>query len=588
MKQNKKRLFIVMICIMLLTPILIIPNNVEATTYTQTVKQGIENFPLDYQEKLLELQELYPNWKFTAYYTGLTWGEFMAGENSRHYTNSVHKNSNSLWKCDCGILKSGYVCASKAITAFYADPRNFLGESSIFQFLEMSYNENVHTEEAVKGIIASSFMNSEVTFVLNGEQTTMAYSAIIMEAAKQSGISPYSIAIKIFQEVGRGGSSSVSGMYTAANGTIYSGYYNFFNYGAYDEGDAIENALIYAKKKNWTNQYIAIIEGAKLMANNYINVGQNTAYFYKWDVIGNKTGDFFNHQYMTNVVDPTSQSSSLFNTYATNNLLQASLNFLIPVYEDMPTVNALPTTIDTTLSTSYYVTGTDVRIRQNPSTTSSILAYPAKNEVVTLLEWNAGTANNYEWAKVKTVNGTVGYIANKYLAACNPENNNNNKNDNNNNDENNNNNNDENNNNNNNNENNSNQTPTIEIARIDGEHLIVMPNKTVQEIANYFSETVFSAEKSDQSQIGIDETVGTGYKYTLNDKTYTVIVIGDTNGSGTVDALDALKILKYDVGLTTMEEIYLKAADANRNGTIDSLDALKILKFDVSLTDITI
>ena len=212
-KRNKNRLFIVLICVLLIVQVLIIPNNVRANTYTQTTKQGIENFPTAYQEHLNKLKELYPNWNFTAYYTGLTWSEFMKGENTYHFTNSVIKTANDLWKCDCGTLKSGYVCASKSITAYYADPRNFLGESTVFQFLEMSYNEGVHTEEAVKGIIASSFMDTEVTFELNGVQTTMAYSAIIMEAAKQSGISPYSIAIKIFQEVGRSGSSSVSGTY---------------------------------------------------------------------------------------------------------------------------------------------------------------------------------------------------------------------------------------------------------------------------------------------------------------------------------------------------------------------------------------
>ena len=32
----------------------------------------------------------------------------------------------------------------------------------------------------------------------------------------------------------------------------------------------------------------------------------------------------------------------------------------------------------------------------------------------------------------------------------------------------------------------------------------------------------------------------------------------------------------------------LKSADVNNNGTIDSLDALKLLKFDVNLSDITL
>ena len=36
----------------------------------------------------------------------------------------------------------------------------------------------------------------------------------------------------------------------------------------------------------WTDPYRAIVGGAKLLANSYTNAGQNTAYFYKWDVVG--------------------------------------------------------------------------------------------------------------------------------------------------------------------------------------------------------------------------------------------------------------------------------------------------------------
>ena len=41
----------------------------------------------------------------------------------------------------------------------------------------------------------------------------------------------------------------------------------------------------------------------------------------------------------------------------------------------MPNVNNLPGTIDPSLSSSYYLTGTDVRLRENATTSSSILEY---------------------------------------------------------------------------------------------------------------------------------------------------------------------------------------------------------------------
>ena len=541
MRHKKKTILLILICIMFIIQLLIIPTNVSANTYTQTLKQGIENFPVEYQRHLIELQEMYPNWKFTAYYTGIMWNEFINEETSTHLRNTVIKSSNSLWKCSCGQIASGYSCASQSILAYYSDPRNFLNESGIFQFLEMTYNSESQTEKGVQGIIASTFMNTSVTFELNGEETTMTYSQIIMEAAKQSRMSPYSIAIKIIQEVGSNGSSSVSGTYVAADGTDYSGYYNFFNYGAYDEGNAIVNGLNYAKEKGWNNQYIAIVEGAKLMANSYTNAGQNTAYFYKWDVVGNESSDLFWHQYMTNIQDPSSQAKSLFNTYAKNNLLDKSLNFIIPVYEGMPTVNNLPTNIDTTLETSYYITGTDVRMRQSASTSSSILAYPEKYEVVTLLEWNVGTANGYEWAKVQNSDGIVGYIANKYLAPCNQ------KNDDETSDE-----------NNNNNENNTEeQMPVNKNAQIDGANIKIVPNLTGKDIATIFNIVDYEILKG-ETKIENTTNIGTGYTFLdkTNNKTYTIIMLGDANGSGTVDALDALKILKYDVGATEMNEVF--------------------------------
>lgn len=535
----RHKVLMIMACIMLTIQLIYIPNTVKASTYTQTTKNGISNFPETYQSKLKDLQTLYPSWTFTAYYTGITWDDFIKEETSLHLRNTVIKSSNSLWKDTCEKVASGYACASKSILKYYSDPRNFLNESGIFQFLEMTYNSSSQTEQGVQGIIASTFMNKSITFNLNGQEVTMPYSQIIMEAARESKMSPYSIAIKIRQEVGNNGSNSVSGHYVAKNGTIYDGYYNFFNYGAYDEGDAIANGLEYAKNKGWTNPYIAIVEGAKLMANSYTNAGQNTAYFYKWDVVGSEPSQLFSHQYMTNIQDPSSQAKNLFNTYATNNLLNAPLNFIIPVFENMPQVNSLPTTIDTNLSTSYYLTGTDVRLRQTPSTSSSILATLEKYEVVTVLEWNSATANDLQWAKVQLSNGNVGYIANKYLAPCN------------------------------------NNTSTQNI-RIDGEYLIVSPNKTMSQIASALNVTQYSVTKNDKTQVGTNEIIQTGYIYTIDNKTYKVIVLGDVYTDGIIDSRDYMKIKNHIMATSILDIEGIKAANTYADDIIDSRDYMKI------------
>jgi len=63
------------------------------------------------------------------------------------------------------------------------------------------------------------------------------------------------------------------------------------------------------------------------LASNYIAAGQTTKYFYKFDVVPNeilkesdgtktfKSGDFYNHQYMTNLRDPSSQAGTLYKIY---------------------------------------------------------------------------------------------------------------------------------------------------------------------------------------------------------------------------------------------------------------------------------
>lgn len=508
-----------------------------ATYYTQTVKTGIDKFPAEYQDALKKLKELHPNWNFDAYYTGLDWNTVVLNEKVCK-RNRVLKSSDESWKCSCGNVASGYACASEKIISYYLDPRNFLNEVNIFQFLEISYNERIHNVDGVKKAVKNTFLSKNVTYkngngekqnykieneiikitpntkltdidknakgelktgakvtvngkeytaivmgdingdgkvnsadaleilkysaeLINlnnnaieagkingkvnalsalsvlkysagvedisfsssdGKEYTKSYAEIILEAAKESNMSPYSIASKIIQEVGTKGSNSVSGTYKG-----YEGYYNFYNLGAYDTGNAIVNGLMYAKDKGWNNQYTAIIEGAKELANSYTNAGQNTAYFYKWDVVGTRilkagetqtvsSSNMFWHQYMTNVQDPTSQSKSLFNTYGNNKLLDESLNFIIPVYNNMPNSNTMPSGLTTDDGDLYYVNCTDgLAVREKPTTSSTALTRLYKNTVVVVLEREFTEANGYKWDKVKLANGIEGYVASKWL-----------------------------------------------------------------------------------------------------------------------------------------------------------------------------
>jgi len=619
--QNIIKKVLIVSTIVAILCLFVIPTNkvYAATTYTQTLKSGIESFPEEYQAVLKQIQALHPNWTFEAYYTGLSWDTLILNETATHGRNRVIKSADGSWRCSCGNIASGYACASKGIVKYYLDPRNFLNEVNIFQFLEISYNEKIHTIEGIKSAVKGTFLDNTVTYKVfemkevpveepeveentSTEQTevtenistentvedntavteeidevenktttettenkeevktelkeveveyTKHYAEIILEAAKQSNMSPYSIVTKIIQEVGTKGSSSVSGTYEG-----YKGYYNFYNLGAYDSGNAIVNGLRYARDKGWNNQYIAIIEGAKEIGNSYTNAGQNTAYFYKWDVVGTKilgsgetqkvsSSNMFWHQYMTNVQDPTSQSKSLYNTYAKNNVLDEALNFIIPIYEKMPASNvSMPSGLTTDDGDLYYVNCTDgLAVREKPTTSGKKLDSLSKNTIVVVLEREIKEVNGYKWDKVKLANGVTGYVASKYLTfkaastaqkepeTTEPE------------------------------EPNTGtpQEPTTVKFKIEETSIVMIPGVTLTEI--------------NESATG---ELKTGSKIKVDDKEYTVVVMGDNNGDGKISSADYVKIKNVIRGKEENTELEGKASDVNGDGKISSADYVKV------------
>lgn len=566
---SSKKIVMLIICLIMILNIISVPiKTYAASKYTQTVKSGIENFPKEYQEYLNKLKTEHPNWSFDAYYTGISWNELLANETD-HGHNRVIKTADELWRCSCGNIASGYACASAGITSYYLDPRNFLDDVSIFQFLEISYNSNVHKLSGVEKSVKNTFLDDKVTFKLNGEEKTMSYAEIILEAAKQSNMSPYSIRTKIIQEVGSKGSSSITGKYAG-----YEGYYNFYNYGAYDAGNAIVNALEYAKKAGWDNQYTAIVEGAKLLANSYTNAGQNTAYFYKWDVVGNsiltsgKTQTFndksyfFRHQYMTNVQDPKSQSKTLFNLYANAGLLDENLNFIIPIYDNMPEKPVeLPSKITQAEDKLIYiVTDSDgINVRKEPTTSSNKLCSIPKDTKVIVLEKNSATANGYVWYKVQLENSVIGYVASNYIEYYSgiddqqSENNNNTK---------------------------PVEEPKVKLDK-EKSNLTVIPEVTGKIILEELNIKNYTITDSQGNKVENDALVGTGYKITNTDtkETYTIIKLGDVNGDGVVKATDYMKIKNYIMNVSKLDNYQKEASDVNGDGDVKATDYMKIKNY---------
>ena len=62
-------------------------------------------------------------------------------------------------------------------------------------------------------------------------------------------------------------------------------------------------------------------------------------------------------------------------------------------------------------------------------------------------------------------------------------------------------------------------------------------------------------------------------------------LLGDVNGDGLVDTLDAMLILRWDAELIEADKLNLKDGDANGDGLVDTLDAMLILRLDAELID---
>lgn len=197
--------------------------------------------------------------------------------------------------------------------------------------------------DVADAMILFQFVGGSRETIGNNSETdvTVTYAQAFMTAAESYNVSPYHLVSRVIQEVGVNGSRSVSGKEPG-----YEGIYNYYNIGAYQSSDPVINALKWASTPSaeekylrpWNSRYKAILGGAKYIATGYINVGQNTLYFQKFDVIAN--GGLYSHQYMSNIMAASSEGIRTYNKYSKMGQLSNSFTFLIPVYDNMPDLPA--------------------------------------------------------------------------------------------------------------------------------------------------------------------------------------------------------------------------------------------------------
>ena len=582
-----------------------------------------QGFPESYKPGLRELHAKYPKWIFVADHLSYDWNTAWTNQSkvgrsliSKNAISSHKSLATGSYNWDTGVWTTfdggAWCAASEELVAYYMDPRNFFNENYIWMFEQMSFESEFQTIDKLELILAGTFMDNEANYVVNdttGDKST--YSEILMIAARESKVSPFALAASILVEMGnQGTSNSISGTLSG-----YEGYYNYYNWGAYAHSGRtpIVNGLIYASKTDastmrpWDTRYKAIIGGAIKFGVSYINIGQDTLYYKKFDYVGAP----YTHQYMTHIKAHATEAKKTSQAYNAELKENTSIIFKIPVFKNMPEKACPYPTGDgspnNTLST-LVIAGQSLTPTFNKFTTEYSLV--VENEVSSI-EVNA-TAS----VSSATVKGTGAYNlevgSNKVTLNVTAQNG-------------------------------AVRTYTVEIVRLpseeddensstggssgenssgesssggesgensseSGTQKPTEPPLTVDTTLNKNDETsVLSAVKLGTTVSGLLNTftisggtisvvdkngvaktegnIGTGDKVVISNTskteqyTYTVIIYGDVNGDGSANIKDLLIMKKHLLGATTLSDIYLKAGDANRDSaSINIKDLLVVQK----------
>ena len=579
------------------------------------------NYPEIYTN-IQELKAAHPNWTFTMLYTGLNWNDVITGETTALHTRSLVHNSlvfGNVLDWVCATCKTdpkdngSWYCASPKAVSYYMDTRNWLNDSYIFSFETLSFNSNAHSVEGVQAIISGTFMDkSTITYTdTNGNTQTInkSYAQIIYDAGKMYNVSPYHLAARIRQEQGSGTSSLISGKKEG-----FVGYYNYFNVGAggNSEAEIITNGLTYAKNKGWTTPELAIQGGASFLKGSYIGNFQDTLYLQKYSV-DSSSGSLYGHQYQQNISAPYTEGLDVYDAYEELGILESNFNFIVPIYENMPeSASTKPgrTTVLTTENVVVQTLYTPLRIRVRPSISSNVLAEAPRATVLVRIEkaneadengyyWDTvaynngtktvigyasreylgeiataetlneaktigvmcnlrngpGTSNswvkkilpvgaqvtvidkiNYKidglvWCRVKLSDGTQGYVAENFF-----------------------------------------QAGPVEKYKIDGENIIIAPNTAITDIPK-------------ATLVG--DVLGTGAKVKVEDKEYTLVVLGDVNGDGAINTGDTFLMKQIIMEVKKCDNECMKAAaDINHDGKINTGDSFALKKHVMEVSNI--
>ena len=543
----------------------------QSSEYTEEEKTYAENllksgFPETYIPYLMRMHRNHPNWNFVAKNNGLNWNDVVSGEQGNNKIESTTTTELEYYIASGAVGTEGgnWYMTNSAVDAYFLDPRNFLSDVFIFMFEDLTYNPEYHTAKALKTFFGSSYLSSDE------------YINYFLEAAEKYDISPLHLAARVYKEGGANENyGAITGTYTGYYGTcLLTGYYNYYNIGAnsswmeglkYAAGAECGGSNTHGRP--WKTRKDAIIGGASFIATNYINSGQNTLYYQKFNT---SSPPYYTNQYMTNIMAPTQEGESMYDTILELGLINNSYTFEIPVYNNMPTSTSLPNIANT----------------DNSLKSITINDKTVDNFDPDVLEYNFYVTNDTKVATIKAITNastsTLKYEANVNLeeektsvtitvtAQSGHQ-----------------------------------KTYTVHIIKVESVTTIndILSKLSVKVTGNYMknlsvgttaNSLILSIRQSDPNAgiiyksangttLGNNMNFATGQTLQITSsngesKEFTIVVTGDTNGDGEITILDLLRVQKHLLNSSKLTNGYLQAADTNSDNTVTILDLLRIQK----------
>ena len=364
-------------------------------TYEDTLKKA--GFPESYYPYLTYLHQKHPTWKFTAVNTNKDFNTAVNTEVGKNYiqsTLSSYRESSTLRETPNWYTASKGVVAfyldprnylnEKSIYVFENlsyDEENHTKDiiSQIFKGSYLNTDEYINyylsagktynispvhlaartkqeggtkeTYDAVSGKVTTSesytgYVCSTYVKINSDKKTGYVSDSDGVNLRKSYSTSSSSLAYLSYKNTfdlssttKYTGTGCSDGWYKVSIGRSVYGIYNYYNIGAYGDNPLLRGLYVAAgyigslDGTPWNTREKAIKYGAKFIAEEYINVGQDTLYFQKFNTGPNGN---YNHQYMTNITAHVSEAESTYYSYDELGITNKSLSFKIPVYKNMP------------------------------------------------------------------------------------------------------------------------------------------------------------------------------------------------------------------------------------------------------------